>query len=462
MIETRKYGRRSFLKFTAFSVGCQALAPAFQGLLARDADSRRIRGFGPLRPVQDQTTGLPLMELPEGFEYSSFGWTGDEMVGGQRTPGAHDGMAVISEEKGLITLCRNHELKQATKAFGESEITYDSNAGGGCSNLEFNSRTGEWVKAWPSLSGTVKNCAGGPTPWNTWLSCEETVLGPGDEDDGERFDFTKTHGWIFEVSKDGNTSPEPLTDMGRFVHEAIAVDPDTGLVYETEDRGTAGFYRFRPNTAGKLSDGGTLEMLRVKGEADLRKSSDTGKTYECEWVLIEDPSLAHADPKAADELGCYTQGKQQGATTFARLEGCWYGNHKIYFDATSGGPAGAGQIWEYDPRNEQLRLLFASPSNEVLDQPDNLAVSPRGGIILCEDGDRVPQRLHGLTPNGELFTFANNNVQLNGERNGLKGDFRGSEWAGASFSSDGKWLFVNLQSPGITFAITGPWQDGLL
>jgi len=98
----------------------------------------------------------------------------------------------------------------------------------------------------------------------------------------------------------------------------------------------------------------------------------------------------------------------------------------------------------------------------VLNRPDNLCVSPRGGIVLCEDAKDAQPFLRGLTPDGAIFDFAQNNVVLDGERNGLAGDFRDREWAGACFSPDGRWLFVNVQWPGITFAITGPWQRGVL
>lgn len=455
--------RRSFLKMSAFSLGCPAMGPAFSKLLAGETTGvKRISGYGAVAPVNDDATGLPLLCLPEGFRYISYGWHKDVMSDGIITPEDHDGMGVIAEENGIITLCRNHEISKAVKPFGGPEMTYDANAGGGCSNLQFDANKGEWTKAWASLAGTVKNCAGGPTPWNTWLSCEETTDETGTIDDGEVMEYEEKHGWVFEVPANGHSNAKPIKEMGRFVHEAVAIDPETGIVYETEDRGTAGFYRFIPKVPGKLAQGGRLEMMKVKGHPDLRSVGQVGQKFDCEWVLIEDPARAHADPQQADELGCYTQGKDKGATTFARLEGCWFGNDHIYFDATSGGPTGAGQIWQYDPKNEQLTLLFASPSNEVLDSPDNLAVSPRGGIILCEDGDLIPQRLHGLTPQGELFTFAKNNIQLNGEKNGFTGDYRGSEWAGATFSSNGEWLFVNLQNPGITFAITGPWGKGLL
>ena len=106
-------------------------------------------------------------------------------------------------------------------------------------------------------------------------------------------------------------------------------------------------------------------------------------------------------------------------------------------------------------------MLFQSPGPEVLNAPDNICVSPRGGLVLCEDGSGE-EFLHGLTVDGAVFPFAKNTVVLNGERNGIAGDYRGSEWAGACYSPDGQWLFANLQSPGITFAITGPWQSGAL
>ena len=113
----------------------------------------------------------------------------------------------------------------------------------------------------------------------------------------------------------------------------------------------------------------------------------------------------------------WAQGRAQGAATFARLEGCWYGNdRKIYIVSTSGG-IGQGQIWVYDPREETITLLFQSPGAAVLNAPDNITVSPRGGLVLCEDGSGE-EFVHGLTVDGEIFPFAKNTVVLNGERNG--------------------------------------------
>jgi uncharacterized protein len=161
------------------------------------------------------------------------------------------------------------------------------------------------------------------------------------------------------------------------------------------------------------------------------------------------------------------QGIAKGGAVFARLEGIWYGDGKLYVVSTSGGPIGQGQIFEYEPKTGVMRVLYASPAADILNNPDNITVSPRGGIVLCEDGSGI-EYLHGLTPDGEIFRFAANNVVvpaggIPGKPAIAPGDYTGSEWAGATFEpKKGDWLFVNIQSPGITFAITGPWRKGAL
>jgi len=464
--------RRQFLSESFTTVSAFALSGAFSALSGRLAHGGTLTAASQrkLVEVRDEATGLPLLKLPEGFRYRSFGWTKDRMDDGHPTPDMHDGMAVVAEENGIVTLVRNHEIGSYGKSLKGKAKAYDSSAGGGCTSLQFNTGSGEWLKSWTSLSGTVRNCAGGPTPWGSWLSCEETVVdgktksaGKDDKKEDKTSLLKQTHGWVFDVPASGTATPIPLKGLGRFVHEAIAIDAATGIVYETEDRGQAGFYRFIPAVPGQLAKGGKLQMARVVGQDDLRAGVAAGSRFAVEWVDIADPERPHT-PGTDDAAGVFGQGKQLGGTTFARLEGCWFGNGKVYFDATSGGAAQCGQIWSYDPNSQTLELLFESPGVETLNMPDNLCVHPQGGLLLCEDSDYGKfsmQRIHLLNQAGQLSLFAVNNIDLNGEKNGFKGDYRGKEWAGATFSPDGRWLFVNIQTPGITFAITGPWADVL-
>jgi uncharacterized protein len=154
-----------------------------------------------------------------------------------------------------------------------------------------------------------------------------------------------------------------------------------------------------------------------------------------------------------------------------------YRNGVAYFASTSGGEVSHGQIWEYKPAGRSsgfLKLVYETPDPEILTFPDNLVVTPRGGLVLCEDTGYVrseenflddgsgqapfsEQKLKGLTRDGRIFDFA---VNILDDR----------EWAGACWSPDGKYLFVNTQGdtrepgtvPGRTYAIWGPWEQGAL
>ncbi len=462
--------RRQFLCDT-FSVATSfTIGGAFAALTGRLAHGESQLSFKrkmveeDLVEAIDETTGLGLLKLPRGFRYRSFGWTHDEMRGGSPTPPAHDGMGLVSEKNGVVTLVRNHEVNGTAVAIPIVGSSFDAKGGGGCTSLTFDTKQERWLESWSSLSGTVRNCAGGVTPGGNWLSCEETVVQNGDVRDNGSYDLDQVHGWIFEVPSAGQQRPEPLREMGRFSHEAIAVDRNTGVVYETEDNNnTSGFYRFIPNDRDRLAAGGRLQMMKVIGQDDLCGGVKEGAIFDVDWVDIADPMRAHS-PNTSDESGVFYQGKSGGGTTFSRLEGCWFGNKRVYFDATSGGAAQVGQIWAFDPVEQKLQMIFESPGAEVLNMPDNLCVSPRGGILICEDSDYgkyAKQRIHGMDQEGHLSLFAVNNIQLTGQKNGFQGDFRNKEWCGASFSPDGEWLFVNIQVPGITFAITGPWKDTL-
>ena len=335
-----------------------------------------------------------------------------------------------STSTGRFRLVRNHEDRNSA---GSGTVAVDGNAydrkGGGTTTLVVNPFTRELERDFISLSGTTVNCAGGITPWESWITCEETNVGP------TAGGWTKQHGYNFDVPADGRTARCPrcaLTAMGRFSHEAVAVDPDTWIVYETEDNGsTSGFYRFLPTTPGVLANGGTLEMLAIDGQPkyDTRTGQTAGVALPVTWVPIANPN-----PAGTSSTAVYNQGNALGAARFARLEGCWYGNGAIYFDATSGGNAGVGQIWEFRPEGDggTLTLIFESPGAAVLDAPDNLAVSPQGAILLCEDGDG-DQYMRGVTLDGEIFDFALN----------LQNDY---EWAGATFAeADPSWNDVKIR-----------------
>ena len=401
---------------------------------------------GELVPIADATTGLPLLKLPQGFRYSSYSWTGDTMLDGNPVPKLHDGMGAFRGQGQTVRLVRNHEIGSG-RNFCKSR--YDESAGGGTTTLVFDQAEGAWQSCEPSLSGTVRNCSGGPTPWGSWLTCEE----PQAEFFWSR--FAKSHGWVFEVPALGLGSPKPIEGLGRFRHEAAVVDPLSGTVYQTEDKSKAGFYRFLPKVHGNLHEGGRLQMLAIDGRPgfDARRVSAVGEWLPVSWVDIDDPSASESADPARDQ-GVAAQGWKRGGAVFRRLEGCWVDADRVYFVSTNGGRTRHGQIWELSPSNDRLRLIYESPGGDVLDGPDNLSVAPNGGLVLCENGRRAPTRLCMLTENGRLFPIAENHILLRGQR-GLRGNFTGEEWCGAC--SHGDWLFANIQVPGITFAITGPW-----
>jgi uncharacterized protein len=466
--------RRRFLASAARAgLGASLPVGSLLGLVAcrergRKSDDTTLAaavGYGPLQPTPDETTGRNLLKLPQGFRYRSLGWTGSALADGGVTPGAHDGMGIVASNGSSITLVRNHEVVTQQGAMGAATLQYDPAASGGCVAFDFDVDSGAASGFRVALAGTLQNCAGGITPWGTWLSCEEMVFDPesGRNDQGRRMDqLRQAHGFVFEVHPSGSVAPKCITGMGAFKHEAAAVHAATGAVYLTEDYDQAsGFYRYLPDVPGDLAKGGRLQMLACREKADLKSGLSPGQSLSVHWVDIADPvRLRHSNGRVGG--GVFEQGLAAGAATFTRLEGCFAQGDSIFFTSTNGGDFAHGQVFVYYPREERLVLLYETRSLQALDYPDNICISPRGGMVICEDNTRdVPQRLIGMTSAGEVFPFAENIVQWP-DASGHMVDHSGEEWCGSCFSPDGKWLFANVYRPGFTVAITGPWRSGLI
>jgi uncharacterized protein len=466
--------RRSFLAGAARAgLGASLPLGSLLGLVAcrergrkNDAEALSSRiGYGPLQPTADETTGKHLLALPAGFRYRSLGWTGSILADGSVTPIAHDGMGIVAVNGSRLTLIRNHEMVTEDGAMGAANLHYDSAASGGCVAFEFDVDSGEASGFRVVLGGTVQNCAGGITPWGTWLSCEEMVFDPEsgrNDQDTRRPKLKKAHGFVFEVHPSGTIAPRCIPGMGAFKHEAAVVHAASGNVYLTEDFDQdSGFYRYLPDVPGDLAKGGRLQMLACRDHPDLRSGLTTGQSLATQWVDIKDPvRLRHSNGRVGG--GVFEQGLVAGGARLTRLEGCFAQGDSIFFTSTNGGDFGHGQVFVYYPNEERLVLLYESRSLNALDYPDNVCISPRGGMVICEDNTRdVPQRLLGMSSAGEVFPLAENITQWP-DASGRMVDHRGEEWCGACFSPDGKWLFANVYRPGFTVAITGPWGSGLV
>jgi len=455
------FDRRNFIQ----TLLAAAAAPATDASFASTGTSA---GFGKL--VRDPRQ---ILDLPEGFEYQVVCRRGEEMDDGLLVPGAADGMAAFPGDNGRVILICNHENSPRTPhngPFGTKlerldriarDKVYDfgdgrTPGGGGTTTIVYNPTSQETERKFLSLAGTEVNCAGGPTPWGSWLSCEECFKEVGGASEFFRFVYrNRKHGYVFEVpvAADGPVDPVPLTDMGRFEHEAAAVNPQSGIVYLTEDHVSSLFYRFIPDEPAKLALGGQLQALCIaeKQSFDTRNwrrpdAMKTGEWLDTYWIDLDDVDSVRNDLRL--------RGADAGAAVFARGEGLCFTGTEFVITATIGGPDQLGQVFVYRPSpreglpDEQsepgrLSLLAQATTRSLLRHADNVTMGPWGDLLVCEDTANHCG-LVGIRPDGKQYPLADN-------------AYTNSELAGVCFSPDESVMFLNIQDRGLTLAVTGPW-----
>ncbi|CAL9388638.1 alkaline phosphatase PhoX [Streptomyces sp. enrichment culture] len=438
------------------TVGALATAP---GAVAAPPERDGTRGYGPLL---DDPAGL--LALPAGFSYRVLTHSGvTRLESGEFTPERHDGTAAFPGARGVTLLVNNHELKGPRAGWKHpvplaDGLVYDPAAAGGCTVVEVHrdGRTAEWV----GIAGTSTNCAGGATSWGTWLTCEENSDRAGENG------MTKDHGYVFEVDphdRRANRDPKPVKAFGRFDHEAVVIDPRRGHAYLTEDDSSPNglFYRWVPpegfrHGRGRLrtlaDDAGVLQAPRCFDAGgrfvdDLSRATRIGTVYGVDWVDVPDRDARTVPVREQFGEGDVTRGR--------KLEGMWWADGGAYIVSSyareeSPGTPHDGQVWFYDPKRRTLTLKVllgvntAPDEDGALDGPDNITVSPYGGLVIAEDGEGV-QHLFGATDSGRTYPIARN-------------DLNDSEFAGVVFSPDGRTLYANIQKPGLLLAITGPWH----
>ena len=455
------------------------------------------RLFGPL-----ESRAGDLLALPRGFSYEVVAVSGKTEITDGRgkavgsTPERPDGTVVVETGRGL-RLVQNHEASPGSPQPVPlvEGTTYDEGAlGGGCTVID-TTRNGKRRSEWVGLSGTIGNCAGGPTPWGSWLTCEESEAKAGSAAGAGT--LQKDHGYVFEVFADQPSVqvPKPIKAWGRFPHEAVVVEPGRRRVYLTEDasKPTGLFYRWSAPTGLKLkpriaeqlgANDGVLEALAVRGPdgsvlPDLAyvTAAQIGRPFATRWVKVPDRHARDTSTRMQFADGAVTHSK--------KLEGAWGDRHGAYFVASFAFAAGDlpadatphdGQLWYYEYATETLTLVAYFPYNPLLhsetvdpetglgrsrdlafDGPDGCHVSPYGSLVLTEDGNTANHLLSWSRETGAQAIARNLIVQ---EKN-ASGVGVYSEMTGPCFAPDGTVLFGNVQEPGHVFAIRGPWRTHL-
>ncbi|WP_139186983.1 alkaline phosphatase PhoX [Sediminibacillus halophilus] len=420
--------RRNFLKVGGLStialLGTTGILsfPGAQSLMA-SSNKKQDSIFNGYGNLQKDPGGI--LDLPRGFQYRIISEEGGQLSDGRPIPSAFDGMAAFPGKHNSTVLVRNHELTGNTDYPVIGKNPYDKDNTGGTTALVVGPNR-KVIDEYVSSSGTIRNCAGGGTPWGTWLTCEETL--------------ERGHGYVFEVDPndpENKRSRTPIREMGAFSHEACDVDPATGIVYLTEDSSPSFLYRFIPvdpsPQPGALQKGGTLQAAAYEEMPNrYAESLYPAKKYNIIWKTIN-PEKASDDAEA------------KGCIQFSRLEGSQFSAGVFWFSDTSARSSTGeqGRIYRYIPATNQLELFYEAASANEMEMPDNLCITPWGDVWFVEDGPGN-DRVMGITPEGQVYQFAENKLN-------------DSELAGPTFSPDGRTFFVNIQTPGITFAIWGPF-----
>lgn len=460
--------RRRFVQGSVAVGGGIALGGPIAALAARTAEGtvKRTIGYGDLRPTPEQDSGEVFLELPKGFTYRIISRDNVVMSDGNPTPGIFDGTGCFPGKHGTAILIRNHENRSRPNEIGVKvpagkRYDPDPDVRGGNTKLVVDLKTRRVIESFAVLGGTHTNCAGGHTPWGTWITCEE-IFNYGSVESNKVPGTGVPHGYAFEVPAwaEGPVTPVPIVAAGRFAREAVAVL--SSVVYQTEDDNNASFYRFipdrKPREWGDLATfGGTLQALKVRNRPNFdADTANPGEAYTVEWVTVDEPNPATDVPGQSVR----TQAQAKGAAIFTRTEGIWEADGRLYFDCTTGGEAGVGQLWQFTPRGKSggdLKLIFESPGPDVLENPDNLVVVPETGDVLLQEDSSGEQFIRGVTKRGEIYDFARTLRNM-------------TEFAGGVFSPDGKTLFVSQQGDrwtgaptpelqGLTYAIWGPFDN---
>ncbi|AKJ28996.1 alkaline phosphatase PhoX [Caldimonas brevitalea] len=403
LFETPSHDRRAFLRTSLLTGGLLAIGSPTawaSGLPAVPAnprvDGQLLRivgagGFGELLPPN--ADGL---RLPAGFTSRVIARTGLRVGSTSYVwHGAPDGGATFPSTDGGWIYVSNSE--RALGAGGVSAIDFDA--------------TGAIRKAYRICSHTNRNCAGGPTPWGTWLTCEET-----------------DRGRVYECDPTGERPAVARDALGWFDHEAVTVDTTTGYLYLTEDKADGRLYRFRPTQPGRL-DAGTLEVARRVG---------TGAPYALQWLPVPSPN-----PRT---FGLRTRRQVPDSSAFNGGEGIWYHQGTVYFTTK-----GDNRVWALHTASDRLDIVYdaATAADPVLSGVDNLVVSRRGEVYVAEDGGSM--QVVVIAPDGKVAPL----LKVEGQDD--------SEITGPAFSPDGSRLYFSSQRGsfgfGITYEVSGPFMS---